>query len=375
MLRADLIRLDPQDHVLVVTMHHIASDGWSTSVLVKEVIALYESYTGNTEIALPVQYADYAIWQRNYLQGDLLEEKLNYWKQKLEGTAPLQLPSDYSRPAVQSSRRGESALSFEIRQKHLSAQLQTLSQAHGATLYMTLLSAFKVLLYRYSGQEDICVGTPVAGRNQQELEGLIGFFINTLALRGRVSADLPFNELLQEVKGTTLEAYAHQEVPFEKVVDAVVTERDRSRNPLFQVLFVLQNTPEVPEIKLGNLTLSEEGQEHTTAKFDIAFMVRETSSGIQGTVEYGTDLYREETIDRMISHYIKLLGSIVISPEEQAGRLGMLSGAEEETLTKSIQCNISGLSERQEHHRAVRRTGSKAPTSDSDSIRATTNKL
>ena len=192
---------------------------------------------------------------------------------------------------------------------------------------MTLLSAFNVLLHRYSGQEDICVGTPIAGRSQQEVEGLIGFFINTLALRSAVSGDMSFTALLQEVKATTLEAYSHQEVPFEKVVDAVVKNRDMSRSPLFQVLFSLQNTPEVPELKLGGLQLftAAPGQEHTTAKFDIAFLMSENSSGIHGTVEYSTALYEEATIARMSGHYIHLLTSVAASVDRQVGSLNMLS--------------------------------------------------
>ena len=201
---------------------------------------------------LNIQYADYSIWQRNNLQGEVLEAKLKYWKEKLEDVLTLQLPTDYNRPALQSSRGAAHSFSLD---KALSAQLVALGNAHGATLYMTLLSAFNVLLYRYSGQEDICVGTPIAGRNHQELEGLIGFFLNTLALRSQVRGDMTYTELLQEVKATTLEAYAHQEVPFEKVVETVVKERDMSRNPLFQVLFSLGNTPDVPELKLGNLTI------------------------------------------------------------------------------------------------------------------------
>jgi len=332
MLRADLIKLDEEEHILVVTMHHIASDGWSISILVKEVTALYEGYADNAEITLPelsVQYADYAIWQRQYMQGEVLEDKLGYWKAKLYGIAPLQLPSDYARPSVQSSQGA--TRSFKISQE-LSAELTALSHQYGATLYMTLLAVFKVLLYRYSGEEDICVGTPVIGRPQQELEGLIGFFINTLALRSRVRGDKPFIELLQEVKGTALEAYGHQEVPFEKVVDAVVKERDMSRSPLFQVLFSLQNTPEVPELKLGELSLTVESQEHAASKFDISLYITETSTGIKGIVEYATVLYREETIDRMIGHYINLLESIVATPANQVNRLGMLSIAEEKTL-------------------------------------------
>ena len=336
MLRADLIKLGEQEHSLIVTMHHIASDAWSRSILVKEVTAIYEGYaSGQPAILAPlqVQYADYSIWQRKYVQGEVLEEKLGYWKSKLEGVAPLQLPLDYARPAIQSSRGA--TCSFRISHE-LMAQLTSLSHQHGATLYMTLLAAFKVLLFRYSGQEDICVGTPVAGRNQQELEELIGFFINTLALRGWVRAEMTFIDLLQEVKGTTLEAYSHQEVPFEKVVDAVVKERDMSRNPLFQVLFSLQNTPEVPDLKLGDLSLSSESQDRTTSKFDIAFMLNETSIGIHGTIEYSTVLFKEETIARMVSHYINLLDSVVASPGNKIGSLAMLGATEEEILLKLL---------------------------------------
>ena len=332
MLRADLIKLEADDHILVVTMHHIASDGWSKSILVKEVIALYAGYADNAETVLPelgVQYADYAVWQRQYLQGEILEGKLSYWKQQLEGVATLQLPSDYSRPPVQSSRGA--TYGFRI-DSGVSAALLTLGHQQGATLYMTLLAVFKVLLYRYSGQEDICVGTPVSGRNQHELEGMIGFFLNTLALRSQVRGDMPFSELLQEVKRITLEAYEHQEVPFEKVVDIIVKERDLSRSPLFQVMLVLDNTPEVPELKLGELRLSTESQEQTTTKFDLTFSIKETKDGFQGAVQYATDLYREETIGRMISHYINLLGSIVSTPEERVGSLGMLGIPEREEL-------------------------------------------
>jgi amino acid adenylation domain-containing protein/non-ribosomal peptide synthase protein (TIGR01720 family) len=201
---------------------------------------------------------------------------------------------------------------------------------------MTMLAAFKVLLYRYTGQEDICVGTPVAGRSQKELEELIGFFVNTLALRSQVRGNMAFSELLEEIKTTTLEAYSYQEAPFEKVVDAVVKERDMSRSPLFQVMFVFQNTPEVPELKLGEVSLSIENQEQTTSLFDIAFLFSESSSGLQGIVEYNIDLYKKETIDRMIAHYINLLDSIVTSPEELISRLGMLSVAEEKALLKDF---------------------------------------
>ena len=229
MLRADLIKLGQHDHILVVTMHHIASDGWSISILVKEVAALYQGYIRNAEIelpALPVQYADYAIWQRKYIQGEVLEAKLAYWKAKLENVATLQLPTDYSRSGLQ--RPNGNSHSFQIEQG-LASQLNSLSHRRGSTLYMTLLAAFNVLLYRYSGQEDICVGTSVVNRSQRELEDVIGFYVNTLALRNQINGEMSFIELLEEVKVTALEAYSHQEVSFERVVDAVVKERQPGR--------------------------------------------------------------------------------------------------------------------------------------------------
>jgi amino acid adenylation domain-containing protein len=336
MFRADLIKPGKDDHILAIVMHHIAADGWSISIMVKEVVELYERYTAGGEVKLPllpVQYADYAIWQRKYLQGELLENKLSYWKAKLNGVATLQLPSDYSRPPVPGSRGAKRI--FKIEQE-LSARLITLGHQQGTTLYMTLLAALNVLLYRYSGQDDICVGTPVAGRSRQELEGLIGFFVNTLAMRSRLRADMSFIELLQDVKVTTLEAYSNEEVPFERVVDAVVKVRDMSRNPLFQVLFILQNTPNAPQVKLGELSLSTANKQHTTSQFDITFVVNETSSGIQLSVEYSTDLYGEGTIDRMASHYINLLSSIVTSPAVSVSHLDMLTESEEQTLLESF---------------------------------------
>jgi len=336
MLRAELIKITDQDHVLVVIMHHIASDGWSTSILVKEVVTIYEAYITGKEAKLPplpVQYADYAIWQRTYMQGDVLDKKIKYWTTKLEDVTPLQLPTDYSRPVIQSSKGA--IHSFQIDKKQAD-QLKVLSQASGTTLYMTILAAFNVLLYRYSGQEDICVGTPVAGRNQQELEGLIGFFINTLALRNEVGGNLSFRALLEEVKTTTLEAYSHQEVPFEKVVDAVVKVRDMSRSPLFQVMFSLENTPEVPELKLGGLSLSGITSNNTTAKFDLTFVMGETSSGIQGTVEYNTDLYFSETIERMTGHYLNILQSVVAFPDKLLGQITMMTSTEERILLEQF---------------------------------------
>jgi amino acid adenylation domain-containing protein len=332
MMRALLITIDDEKHVLIVTIHHIASDGWSKSVLVKEVVALYDSYINSHEPQLPlleVQYADYAIWQRQYIDGEVLGKKVEYWKTKLQDTAPLQIPTDYPRPAVQHTRGAK--MNFRI-EKDLSEALQQLSQHQGCTLFMTLISSLNVLLHRYSGQKDICIGSPIANRVQQELEQLIGFFVNTLAIRSDVAPEDSFNGLLQQVRQTTMDAYQNQEVPFEKVVEAVVKGRDMSRHPLFQVMFVLRNTPEVPELRLGDLTFSAMGHEHATALFDMTFFITETDNGLEGSVEYSTDLFSSDTVSRMVIHFKELLNSIVKAPQQNIGRLQILTEAEERQL-------------------------------------------
>jgi amino acid adenylation domain-containing protein len=332
MLRAELIKTGDEAYILLLTMHHIASDGWSTSILVRELGILYKAFAAGGGVktpvlaALPIQYADYAIWQRNHLSGDLLEQKLSYWKDKLEGISAIQLPTDYRRPAIRSNQGLTAAVHVN---KEIVEALNALSRKQGTTLYMTLLSAFIVLLYRYSGQEDISVGTPVSGRSHQEIEGLIGFFINTLVLRNTVQGDKAFTKLLEQVKNTTLEAYNHQEVPFEKVVEAVVKERDMSYSPLFQVMFTLQNTPEIPELKLADVTLSAETAEDTTSKFDISLNLVETADGLVGGLTYNTDLFKAETMERMIGHFTGILQAVVQTPTEIIGHINMLSEAEE----------------------------------------------
>jgi amino acid adenylation domain-containing protein len=334
MLRAELIALTEEEHILVVTMHHIASDAWSLSLVMKELTELYAAYTEkrNMELAeLPVQYADYALWQNDYLKGKVLDKKLGYWKEKLAGVAPLRLPVDYMRPAVQSTKGAMAAFFVE---KDLAEQLHLVARQQGATLFMTLLAAFKVFLFHYSGQNDICVGTPVSGRRQTELENLVGFFVNTLALRSNVSDKASFNELLQQVKETLLEAHDNQDVPFEKVVEAVVQERDRSRNPLFQVMFVLQNNPHASQVDLGELQLSNEAVIHNTSKFDLTFFVTETSAGLNCAVEFSTDLYDSKTIDQFILHFKQVLTSIALTPQEQLGNLSLLTSLEQQELIK-----------------------------------------
>jgi len=336
MIRAALISISAEEHILVATLHHIASDGWSTTILVKEVAALYKAFDSGMDsglLPLPIQYADYAIWQRDYLLGEVLNKKIAYWKEKLEGVAPLQLPTDYKRPALQTSRG--SIIGFWI-EKELSGQLQQFSLDNGSTIFMTMLSAFNVLLYRYSGQEDICVGTPVAGRQQQEMEGLIGFFVNTLALRTEVNGSESFNALLQKVKSTTMDAFAQQDLPFEKVVEAVVKQRDMSRSPLFQVMFIMRNTPELQELKLGQVLLSREEHVHTTAQFELTLVITETANGLYAAIEYNTDLFSGESITKLIAHFNQLLRAVMLTPQQAIGELNILTSAEQQQLLNNF---------------------------------------
>ncbi|ASZ13033.1 non-ribosomal peptide synthetase [Chitinophaga sp. MD30] len=339
MLRADLMVLDEEEHLLIVTLHHIASDGWSNSITVRELAAFYQAAVTGVSVELPVlplQYADYAIWQRGHLSGEVLQKELQYWKSRLDGVAVLQLPTDRPRPAVQTNRGA--AAWFEL-DYSLVQELKTLSQSEGCTLFMTLLAAFKVLLYRYSGQDDICVGTSVAGRTRQELEGLIGFFVNTLALRTDLRDHPSFIQLLRKVKQTTLEAYTHQEVPFEKVVEVVVKERDISRTPLFQVMFELQNAPDGPALTLEGVTLSREQTDYTMAKFDISVSLQEHMAGVSGYIEYNADLYDQESIERMARHYEQLLRAIAGDRHALIGYLPMLTAAETEVLINDFNAN------------------------------------
>ena len=275
MLRADLLKVAEGHHHLVLVIHHIAGDGWSESVFVRELVELYQSKIENRTANLSpisIQYADYSIWQRTHLSGAVLEEKLAYWTEQLKGVSALNMPTDFVRPSIQSTNG--SFRSFSIG-KELKTALEAYAKEEGVTMYMLLLSVFKVLLYRYSGQEDICVGSPTANRDQEELEGLIGFFVNSLALRSDLSNDPSFKDLLQQVKQTTMAAYAHQEVPFEQIVDRVEQGRDLSRSPIYQMVFVMQNTPEVPDLKLGNLELKGVEFEHQTSLYDMTFNVNE----------------------------------------------------------------------------------------------------
>ncbi|WP_222104900.1 non-ribosomal peptide synthetase, partial [Flavobacterium anhuiense] len=332
-LRGCLYDLGDQKYVLACVFHHIASDGWSGGILVNEFMELYSAFESGREAVLPelsLQYSDYALWQRRYLEGSVLESQLSYWEEKLQKVATLSLPTDYARPSVQSTS-GSSVSA--VLDKELSESLNGLCHKQGVTLFMLMLSAFKVLLSRYSGQDDICVGTPIANRTQSDLEGMIGFFVNTLALRSDLEGNPSFSELLGRVKQTTLEGYDHQLVPFEKVVEKVVSSRDMSMTPLFQVMFVLQNTPEGSgEIILDDVEISSYEFETSVSKFDLTFTISEGSNGIALDMVYCTDLFDKATIDRMLLHYQGLLSDIVRNLHQPIGSLRMLTSEEEHEL-------------------------------------------
>ncbi len=334
LLRVSVLKLTGQEHVLLCTMHHIISDGWSMGVLIRELTTLYEAYVTGEESPLPqleIQYADFAHWQREWLQGDVLERQLVYWREQLADAPPLlELPADYPRPAVQTFRGAHQSMRLS---ESLTTDLKSLSQSAGVTLFMTLLAAFQTLLSRYSGQEEIIVGTPIAGRNRSETENLIGFFINTLVLRTDLTGNPSFSEMLRRVREVALGAYAHQEVPFEKLVEELQPDRDMSRTPLFQVMLVLQNAPVVEVVKIQGLEVSGVAGESGTAKFDVTLSVSETPNGrLQSLWEYNTDLFGSETIGRMMRHFEVLLESVVRNPEQRISELQLLTPAEREQV-------------------------------------------
>jgi amino acid adenylation domain-containing protein len=332
LFRVSLLKLSTTEHVVLVGIHHIISDGWSTGVLIREVGALYAAFVRGRPSplpALPVQYADYAIWQREWLQGEVLDRQLNYWRDRLHGApAALDLPTDRPRPAVQSYRG--SVHGFALSRK-LTADLVELSQREGATLFMVLLAAFQVVLSRWSGQTDIVVGTPIAGRSRSELEGLIGFFVNTLALRTELGEGESFKELLGRIKETTLGAFAHQDLPFEKLVEMLQPPRDLSRQPVFQVLFTLQNVPR-ETLHLPGLTLRQRGGEQTTAKLDLSVYLEETDQGLRGVIEYAADLFDAATIERLAGHLRVMLEGIAADPDGRISELPLIGAAERDLL-------------------------------------------
>jgi amino acid adenylation domain-containing protein len=332
LLRALLLQLDDDDHVSILTMHHIISDAWSKMVLVEEISKLYEAYQQDQAAPLAelgVQYADFAEWQQQWLTGEVLENQLSYWRGHLDGApSALRLPTDRPRPQVQTHRGATQAIHLP---PSLTQALRDLSRREDATLFMTLLAGFKALLYRYTAQTDIVVGTPIAGRNQAETEKLIGFFVNTLVLRTDLSGEPDFTQLVRRVREVALGAYAHQELPFEKLVEELRPERSLSYAPLFQVVFAFQSvtsrSPSLPGIRLSVPYI-----ENTTAKFDLTLLATETEAGINCSLEYNTDLFDAATITRMLDHLRRLFEAAVANPSRPIGDLPLLSDAEQYQL-------------------------------------------
>ncbi len=332
LMRATLLRLTAEEQVLLLNIHHIAFDGWSFGVFERELSVLYEAFVQGKASPLPelpIQYSDFAVWQQEWLQGEVLQVQLDYWQEKLRGSLPaLELPTDHLRPALQTYNGSTVSL---VHSPKLTEGLKTLSRREGVTLFVTLLAAFQLLLLRYTGQEDFLVGTPIANRNRAEIEGLIGLFMNTLVMRSDLSGNPSFRELLGRVQETALGAYAHQDLPFEKLVEELNPERDLGRSPIFQALLSLQNTPMQP-LELLGLKLSRMKADSGTSKFDLSLYAIEKPEGLSCAFEYNTDLFNADRIERMQGHLQALLEGIVAHPEQRLSELPLLPESEKHRL-------------------------------------------
>jgi len=325
--RAQLLRLGTDDHIFGMTIHHIVFDGWSIGVFIREMAQVYEAFATGRPSPLPepeLQYSDFAAWQRTWLQGDVLQEQINYWKDQLEDLPVLQLPTDRMRPAVYRSRGASLTVEFPT---SLGRELEDLGRREGATLFMTLLAAFDLLLARYSGQDDIVVGSPIANRDQPEIEGIIGYFVNTLVLRTSLGGDITFRQLLARVRDVTLGAYARQNIPFEHLVQIMKPNRDPSYSPMFQVMFILQNAPG-GDYRLPNLHLQAIDVDNRTAKFDLTFAAYELPNALGLRVEYNTELFDEDTVRQMAARFERLLSAVVRDPDRALGDYPLMEGDE-----------------------------------------------
>ncbi|MCB1021568.1 MAG: AMP-binding protein, partial [Acidobacteria bacterium] len=332
LLRVRLIELEEEDQVAVATMHHVAADGWSMAVMVREVARLYEAFQQGQASPLPdlpLQYGDFAEWQRETLSGETLERELSHWTQRLGGAAELELPSDRPRPAVQRNIGARCTLDLA---PELAAGLRRLGAERGVTPFMTFLAGFAVLLSRYCGQSDIVIGAPVANRNRSELEDLIGFFVNTLAIRLDLSGDPSFSDLLAHVKERALEALGRQDAPFERIVEAIQPQRDRGRHPIFQTMLLVQNAPravlELPGLRLTPLEIDD-----GAAKFDLTLSLVESDGRLRCGLTYDVDLFDHATAERMLGHWATLMESAVREPERPIGLLPLLSDAERRAIS------------------------------------------
>ena len=362
LLRAALLRLGPQEHVLLLTMHHIVSDGWSTGVLVGEFMALYEAFAAGRPSPLrelKVQYGDFAHWQQRWLQGEVLDRQLAYWRGKLEGAASvLDLPTDFPRPAFESHRGAGESITLPV---ELSRALRALSRRERVTPFATLLCAFQCLLQRYTGQTDVCVGTPVAGRNHAETEGLIGLFTNTLVMRGDLSGDPEFRELLARTREFVVGAYAHQDLPFERLVEELQPRRELNRHPLFQVMFLLQNTPVEPRAATG-IRIEPLDLGSARSLFDLMLTVTEAADGLTVSLEYSTDLFEAATAARLLRHLRTLLTAAVADPTLRLHELPLLGEGERRELLVELNDTAADYDRDATIHQLFARQAARTPS-------------
>lgn len=339
LLKIRLLEIDNTNHILQVRIHHIISDGWSLSVFVKELAACYEAFAKKTRPALAdlsVQYMDYILWQRETMQGAVLNGKLKYWQNKLKGVKSLDIPSANSRPPIQTYVGCHQKFSLS---RSMTEELKKLSRKEGVTLYNTLLAAFKILLHKYSGQTDICIGTPMANRTKAGVNEIIGMLVNTLPLRTEITTKDSFLEVLQRVKKTTHEAYKHQEISFSQIIEGLNIPRDLSRSPLFQIMFVMQNSSVSSDFQTSSIELEEIEFETGTAKFDLTMELVEENGVLKGNLEYNTDLFETETMQRLVGHYETLLANVLVEPSIPNNALEIMTTNEREFLYR---CNETG---------------------------------
>ncbi|MBP1124792.1 MULTISPECIES: amino acid adenylation domain-containing protein [Pseudomonas] len=356
LLRVALLRLAADEHVLVLVQHHIVSDGWSMQLMVEELVQLYAAYSQGEDVqlpALPIQYADYALWQRNWMEAGEKERQLAYWREMLGGEqSVLELPFDRPRPAVQSHQGAR--LAFELAPE-LTEGLKALARQQGVTLFMLLLASFQTLLHRYSGQEEIRVGVPIANRNRSETERLIGFFVNTQVLKADLHGQMSVEQLLQQTRQRALEAQAHQDLPFEQLVEALQPERSLSHNPLFQVMFNHQTDVGQAQVQQQLPTLWVEGLawESKTAHFDLDLDIQESAEGIWATLGYARDLFDAGTVHRMARHWQNVLQGMVANPQQALGQLNLLDAAEQQQILELWDRSAAGFSSRRLVHQLV----------------------
>src|SRR3990167_41219 len=332
LLRTRLIRLSSTEHVMIVSMHHIIADGWSMGVFIREMALLYDAFTQDRPTPLQdlkIQYADYSLWQREWLAGERLERQLSYWKTRLDGVPVLELPTDYPRPPMHTYQGANLHFKLDV---ETSRALNEVAKKQGVTLFMTLFAALQVLLHRYSGQDDVCVGTPIAGRVRPELEQLIGCFVNTLAIRSDLSGNPTFTSLLKQMQQNLTGAYDHQDIPFERLVDELGVAREMSHTPLFQVMFVLQNATTTSALALPGLNIELLPEESETSKFDITINMREEKGCLLGDWEFRTDLFEARTIQRMITHFQNVLKAVAANPSGAIDDFDYLTAQERQQI-------------------------------------------